>query len=85
MDCRAYPAAGSRILVSGRSLGPVSSAVPLPSLWPVRTVVGRGLNMDEIEREHPLYLNKPWTRQKVRKILRSLAVRSVYRASFRTV
>ena len=85
MDCRAYPAAGSRILVSGRSLGPVSSAVPLPSLWPVRTVVGRGLNMDEIEREHPLYLNKPWAWQKVRKFLRNLPIQSVYRSRSRTV
>jgi hypothetical protein len=59
--------------------------VPLPSLWPARTVVGRGLVMNAVEREHPLYLNKPWTRQKVRKILQGLALRGVYRASFRTV
>jgi len=39
----------------------------------------------KVEREHPLYLNKPWTRQKVRKILQGLALRGVYQASFRTV
>src|ERR1019366_1269870 len=39
----------------------------------------------KVEREHPLYLNKPWTQQKVRKILQGLALRGVYQASFRTV
>ena len=43
--------------------------------------------MNEVEREHPLYLNKPWTRQKVRKIFakfscpKRLSARDLVRSS----
>ena len=64
-----FPRAGSRILVFVRRLVPSSRAVIPPSHWPVRTVVGRGWVVKPVERQYPLYLNKIWSRQIVRKNL----------------